>query len=411
MSHSDQNHPEEKLAPSSTPTVAALANVSTKASHNAQQLIQSLLDDGVQEGVLPGGVLIASLGGEVVARCVVGSKLPANEVEEGATNEAISFDTVFDLGELTESICTATVMLRLASAGKIGVGDRASRYLQALGVGAKSSMTLAHLLSHSAGFPSGISVYDELVRANAGPRPGILSSSGAKQYAYTTFHNLALRFEPGSRELESSANFIVLGEICEIITGLPLEKAFSRYVAAPLKLSSLNFIDLTILRRRGLEPAVELFAPAGRCERRERLIAGEVWDDNASAMGGVAGHCGLFGTALDVHSWAREILKGYHGTSDIFTAEAVRSFVSPEVAVPKSDRKLGFDAPSRAGGFVEKDQAPFSFVAAAKNGSSVYIDPTRDIVVVFLNNAGFSGHYSRRFLPLAADIHAALLHI
>lgn len=410
MSNSEHNQAAAELS-SATPAGAAAPSLSPKVNHNTQQLTQSLLDDGVSEGILAGGVLIASLGGEVVARCVVGSKLPLNGVDEGAANDAITFDTVFDLGELTEPICTATVMLRLASAGKIAVGDRASRYLQALGVGAKSSLTLAHLLSHSAGFPSGVSVYDELVRANAGPRPGILSSSGAKQYAYTTFHNLALRFEPGSRELESSANFIVLGEICEIITGLPLEKAFSRYVAAPLKLSSLNFIDLTILRRRGLEPAVELFAPSGRCERRERLIAGEVWDENAWAMGGVAGHCGLFGTAEDVHSWAREILKGYHGNSELFTADAVRSFVTPELVIAKSDRKLGFDAPSRSGGFVDKEQAPHTFVASAKNGSSVFIDPARDMAVVFLNNAGFSGHYSRRFLPLAADIHAAILDI
>ncbi len=410
MSNSDHN--QTLVDPKTTAAAGTVAaSLSPRANHNAQQLTQSLLDDGVAEGVLPGGVLIASLGGGITVRCVVGAKLPLNELENGATNEVIRTDTVFDLGELTEPICTATVMLRLASAGKIGVGDRASRYLQALGVGAKSSMTLAHLLSHSAGFPSGVSIYDELVRANAGPRPGILSSSGAKHYAYATFHNLGLRFDPGSRELESSANFIVLGEICEIITGLPLEKAFSRYVAAPLRLSSLNFIDLTILRRRGLEPAVELFAPSGRCERRERLIAGEVWDENAWAMGGVAGHSGLFGTADDVHSWACELLKGYHGHSELFTAEAVRSFVTPELVVAKSDRKLGFDAPSRSSGFVDKEQAPTSFVASAKNGSSVFIDPARDMVIVFLNNAGFGGHYSKRFLPLAADIHAALLHI
>lgn len=417
---------------SSCPESAAANNFSTQldASTNpsamtrsgaAAAVVANLLEEGVAEGTLPGAVVLASVNGSTMAECVVGSKLPASEVEEGASNGALSFGTVFDLGQVTQSVCTATLMMRLASAGKISVNDRASRFLQALGVGAKSSMTLAHLLAHAAGFPSGVSVYDELVRANAGPRPGILSSSGAKQYAYTHFHNLPLKFEPGARELESDANFIVLGEICEIITGLSLEKAYSRYVAAPLKVASLNFIDLTILRRRGLEPVEELFAPSGRCPRRGRLIAGEVWDENAWVMGGVSGHSGLFGTAADLHTWARELLKGYHGASEFFTSEAVRAFVNGDGVGYKGERKsgldkprfdkLGFDAPSAQSGFVEYEAAPAAFVASSNTGSSVYIDPSRNVIVVMLTNAGFSGHHSRRFLPLRADIHAALLDL
>ena len=128
-------------------------------------------------------------------------------------------------------------------------------------------------------------------------------------------------------------------------------------------------------------------------------------------MGGVSGHSGLFGTAADVHTWAREVLKGYHGLSDIFTPEAVRAFVATESIAAKSDRKLGFESPTSDAGFVAKESAPAAFVAAAGTGSSVYIDPSRDVVVVMLSNAGFSGHHSRRFLPLRADIHAALLDL
>jgi CubicO group peptidase (beta-lactamase class C family) len=375
-------------------------------------VIANLLEEAVGEGTLPGGVVLASKGSEVVAACAVGNKLLSDEARElKVANEPISFSTVFDLGQLTQAICPATLMMRLVSAGKISVTDRASRFLQALGVGSKSSMTLAHLLSHSAGFPSGLSVYDELVKANAGPRPGILSSSGAKQYAYTHFHNLPLKFEPGAKELESDANFIVLGEICEIITGLPLDKAYSRYIAAPLKVAALNFIDLTILRRRGLEPVVERFAPSGRCPRRGRLIAGEVWDENAWVMGGVSGHNGLFGTISDLHIWAAEILKGYQGKSDLFSAEAARAFLSSEGIAPKSERKLGFHKPSKELGFVDLADAPDAFVAYGDTGCSVYVDPRRELVVVFLSNAGFSGELSKRFAPLRANIHSAILDL
>jgi CubicO group peptidase (beta-lactamase class C family) len=111
-----------------------------------------------------------------------GMKVPDSQEAPEAARGAMSIDTVFDLGQMTQAICTATILMRLVSAEKINATDRASRFLQALGVGQKSSITLAHLLSHSAGFPTGVSVYEDLVRANAGPRPGILSSSGATQY-------------------------------------------------------------------------------------------------------------------------------------------------------------------------------------------------------------------------------------
>jgi len=375
--------------------------VNTTAVHTVPA-ISTLLEVALEEGALAGGVLLASRGGMPLVSLAFGSKLPRGEDGAESIRGDMTVDTVFDLGGLTESICTATVLMRLVSAGKIAVHDRASRFLQALGVGQKSSMTLAHLLSHRAGFPTGISVYDDLVKANAGPRPGILASSGAKQYAYTHFHNLPLKFEPGARELRADANYIVLGEICEIITGLPLDKAYARYVAAPLKTGSLNFIDLTLVRRRGLEPVVEIFAPSGRCSRRGRVLAGEVWDENAWVMGGVSGHSGLFGTAGDVHTWACEIVRGYRGESSLLSSESVRSFVDPEC-------KLGCVSTNREHGFVDSTLAPRAFVSVGNTGCSVFIEPERQFVSVFLTNAGFSGHISRRFLTLRADLHAALL--
>lgn len=366
-----------------------------------------LLEEGVGAGELPGGVLMASVGGRLVTQVARGTKLPARAASV-VSGETIEVDTVFDLGGLSETICTATLMMRLVSAGKVGVLDRASRFLQALGIGQRSGITLAHLLSHSAGFPAGVTVYDELVKANAGPRPGILASSGAKQYAYNHFHNLALRFEAGTRQLHSDANYIVLGEICEIVTGLPLEKAFSRFVAAPLQLRSLNFIDLATLRRRNVRPVVELFAPSGECPRRERVLAGEVWDENAWVMGGVAGHAGLFGTARDVHAWALEMLRALRGESQLCTQETARTFMYPELPQLKAGLKLGFDAFIKDAGS-EQQGASTAVTTINAGGCSVVLDPALDMATVFLSNAPFSAHHNKRFPALRAEIHAALL--
>jgi CubicO group peptidase (beta-lactamase class C family) len=98
------------------------------------------------------------------------------------------------------------------------------------------------------------------------------------------------------------------------------------------------------------------------------------------------------------------VLRGYQGRSSVFTQEAIRAFVEPEI-------KLCFDAPSKEAGYVDCEQAPLAFVANGATGCSVFIDPQRDAVIVFLSNAGYSGSQSRRFPALRADIHAALLDL
>ncbi len=369
--------------------------------------VVSIFEQGIEDGAFPGGVLIASKRGELRAQFAKGAKGP-KRAEAHAAFDPMQLSTVFDLGTVTGAICTTTILLRLVSAGKVGVSDRASRYLQALGVGQKSLVTLAHLLSHSAGFPSGTSVYEELMKANAGSRPGILTSSGAKHYAYNFFRNLPLKYEPGSKQVISDANMIVLGEICEVVTGVALDKAFARFVAAPLGLRSLGFIDLALMRRRNLSPMVEIFAPMGECPQRGRLIVGETWDENAWVMGGVAGHSGCFGTALDLHTWALELLKAYRGESNLFEQEALRSFWSPDIPGIKNGWKLGFESSTREGGFVDVKVAPSAVVASSSTGCSVFIDPLSEVVIVFLSNAGFSGHTSRRFSAVRSELHQAV---
>lgn len=374
-------------------------------SSQGGEKVRSLLRAAIDERILPGACVLASVCGDEFLSVTEGNR---TLVADGEQALPLSFDTVFDLGRLTQSVCVATLMMRLVSSGKISPTDRATRYLQTMGVGQKARITLAHLLSHTAGFPAGGSVYDELVKANAGPRPGILASGGAKQYAYNHFQSLGLRFEPGARELHSDINYIILGNICEVVTGLPLEKAFVRYVAAPVQLASMNFIDLTILRRRRLEPMVELFAPMGTCNRRERVIAGEVWDENAWVMGGVAGHAGLFGTINDLHKWGQQILDAVHGRSQIIAPEVARMFLGIEGA-PEEYKGFGFMSPSKETGFISEESADNVCVALSGTGSSVLIDCARELIIIFLGGVSASHQNLRKLNALRSEVHAAIV--
>jgi CubicO group peptidase (beta-lactamase class C family) len=327
----------------------------------------------------------------------------------GGIFSPLEIETVFDLAALTASICTTTLFMRLADTGRVQLTDRACRFLQMLGLGQKSQITLAQLLAHTSGLAAAPGIFDELVRANAGPRPGILASAGAKQYAYSHFFKTALRADPGSKAIASDVNPILLGAICEMLTGLPLERAFHKYVAAPLRLKSLSFIDLTLVRRKSLVPVVEMFAPSGECPKRGKIIAGEVWDENTWVMGGVAGHNGLFGTAADVHAWASEISKAWNGKSELVSEHIVKSFWSPAPPASKEPVRLGFGVTSREDGFVDQKSSVEGAVVANSLGSSIFIDPARELVVVFLTNAGYSGQANRRFLGVRSEIHEAIL--
>ena len=368
--------------------------------------VSEILDKGISEGIVSGAVVAAAQHGRFTIQICRGDKVAL----EGETERSpLEVATVFDLGTLTEVVCTATLMMRLISGGKVNPLDRASRFVQSLAVGQRSQITLAHLLAHAAGYGTAIGVADEILRAHAGPRPGLLSSSGARQYAYNFLHKLPPRYEPGARQIRSDADYIVLGEICEAITGMPLEKAFSRFVAAPLGLRSLNFIELSSVRSKNVRPMTEVFAPMGKCARRGRIVCGEVWDEHAWAMGGVSGHNGLFGTADDLIVWASEILSALKGSSELISAEVARAFLAPSLPGFDPDWRLGFDGVVSPEGAAEAGVAPEAVTVSSATGCSIVIEPKKDLIALVLTSGSVANGMTKRFVSMRSDIHAALL--
>jgi len=372
----------------------------------ASARVSEVLDKGMSEGILAGAIVVAAQHGKFTVQICRGAKVVSDGVAESSP---LDFTTVFDLGTLTEVVCTATLMMRLISGGKVALLDRASRFVQSLAVGQRSQITLSHLLAHAAGYGTAIGVADDIIRAHAGSRPGLLSSCGARQYAYNLLHKLPPRYEPGTRQLRSDADYIVLGEICEAITGTSLEKAFSRLVAAPLGLRSLNFIELSSVRSNNVRPMTELFAPVGRCSRRGRLVCGEVWDDHTWAMGGVSGHNGLFGTVDDLLVWAAEILAALKGSSGIIRQDVARAFLAPQLAGFDPDWRLGFEGVVSPEGAAAAGVAPEAVTVSSATGCSVLLEPKRNLIGIVLTSGSVANGMTKRFAAMRADIHSALL--
>ena len=191
---------------------------------------------------------------------------------------------------------------------------------------------------------------------------------------------------PGSRALYSDLGFILLDWILERVNGQPSDVLFAEWLARPLSLESLFFVDLKSPATAARAREGRAFAATERCPWRGRTLIGEVHDDNTYAMGGVSGQAGLFGTDPGCGRRGRCLAgRPFCGSGGFFESHLVQQFWQKS-AVPGSTRALGFDTPSphasqAGGGFGPRTVGHLGFT-----GTSLWIDPDRELIVVLLTN-------------------------
>jgi CubicO group peptidase (beta-lactamase class C family) len=287
---------------------------------------------------------------------------------DAAATRPMTADTVFDLASLTKVVATTPCLLRLAGRGEVGLDQPVRRYLP--GFTGKDQVTVRHLLTHTSGLPGQRRYYRQLhdpasIRAAALAEP------------------LAAR--PGTVFCYSDAGFIVLGELAAAVAGYGLDQLVQEMVCAPLGLD----------RTRYLPPASWEFAatePAGGVAK-----VGVVHDENAAALGGVAGHAGLFGTAADLARYAASWVQGD------WPAEALRGQTG------LGRRGLGWglrgDPWDNMG-----DGWPVSGAGhTGFTGTSLSIDPASGLWAVLLTNAVHFGRGPEHSaVSLRKQVHAAV---
>jgi serine-type D-Ala-D-Ala carboxypeptidase len=234
-----------------------------------------LVDAAVTSGLIPGAVLAAGIGSQEPALLhVVGD---AQQDRDG--RRPMSADTIFDLASLTKVVGTLPCVLLLIAAGDVGLDDPVRRYLPAFDGAGKDAVTVRQLLSHSAGLPDHRRYYEFLPDADR-----IWAAALAEP----------LVSEPGSTFCYSDVGFIVLGELCASVAAAGLDQLVRELVCEPLGLADT-----------GYRPSPALAARIASTEHVGGTAkTGIVHDENAEAMGGVAGHAGLFGTAADLARYA-----------------------------------------------------------------------------------------------------------
>jgi serine-type D-Ala-D-Ala carboxypeptidase len=311
---------------------------------------------GARDGVYPGGQLAVSRQCQRLVTASVGKLAP------GA--EPTSNDAIYDLASLTKPLATTVLFGRALEEGRCKLDDPVNKFVP----GVHGSITLEHLLDHSSGYPAHAR-FDQYM-------PSRIPKGSWDAWRHIVFEAVKLGREApaGQRALYSDVGFILLGAALEVMYSQPLSTAHA------LLSTPLFYRD-----KRG-PPALPAIWPRAPLAPTENCNLGEVHDENCRAMGGAAGHAGLWGNAEGVLKLAEQLVLAYHGfKGGVLKPETIKRIWKPS-AVAGSTRTLGWDRPSPEGSSTGGRWPPSSVGHLGFTGTSIWIEPERALIVVLISN-------------------------
>ncbi len=364
--------------------------------------VDRALATAVQEGVFPGAVLAVRVRKRLVYHRAVG------RVSSEPPGAPAQVRTIYDLASLTKPLATATSVLWLVQQGRLTLDHQLDDLLPELKDRPIGSATVFHLLTHSSGLPAWRPYYERIAEQDR-LTPGFWGSEAARRAVIGYIREETLLHNIGERSVYSDLGFMLLGFIVERVSGQSFSAFCREHLFEPLGADPLGFATptadgITVGGRtvfdRDAVAATEYDAWRGR------VLRGEVHDENASALGGAAGHAGLFGTAEAVLAVSGAWLDAYHGRPGPFKSELARQFVTRQDRVPQSTWALGWDTPS-APSSVGSRFSRQSFGHLGYTGTSLWIDPIQELEVVLLSNRVHPTRRNtriQRFRPLIHDL-------
>ena len=337
--------------------------------------LDSIVRAGLEQGAAPGAALAVGRFGRLVHLKGYGA------IHYAADAPAVDPTTIYDLASLTKVVATTTAAMILEEEGKLDLSRTVQSYLPEFDAPDKAPITVRMLLTHR----GGLEAFAPLWR----------DTKGRGEYL-TQINMRPLRGAPGSLVVYSDWDFVLMGLVIERITGTTLDAFVAARVFGPLGMSSTRFTPDTTdaaVMRRVVYTALDTL---------RGQLHGSVHDPNAWALGGVAGHAGLFGSARDLAVFAQMLLNGgtYAGTRIVKPTTVARWTSSQD---PASSRALGWDTPSAVSS-AGRYFSPRSFGHTGYTGTSMWIDPERGLFVVLLMNRVNARGEATRHVQLRRDV-------
>ncbi|MCC6243959.1 MAG: serine hydrolase, partial [Gemmatimonadaceae bacterium] len=315
--------------------------------------IERVVQRGIAAGGYPGASVVVGRKGYSVLSRGFGSL-----DWSGKTRVSVQ-ESIYDLASLTKVVATTTALMVLYDQGRVSLDAPVSRYIPEFAGGLKDQVTVRHLLTHRGGLPAGRALW-RIAQSPAQARDAVIATT--------------IKCTPGACYEYSDLGADLLGFIAEAVSGQPLDRFLEREVFSKLGMTDTRFrLDASDAARS---------APTEIAPPRGYPLRGEVHDENAWALGGVAGHAGLFSTAADLSVFAQMLLDGgkYQGTRII--ADSTVALFTRRAA---GHRALGWDTCDGGAG-CGKFLSERAYGHTGFTGTSLWIDPDRQVFVILLTN-------------------------
>jgi CubicO group peptidase (beta-lactamase class C family) len=359
----------------------------TDASSDQDKQFQRAFDilrSGIAQRAFPGAAAGITHHGKLIAHKGLG------HFTYDPNSPAVLAETVYDLASVTKAVATTTACMMLYERGLLRLDQPIVELLPEFAADSKTAdaprrrkVTLRMLLAHSSGLPAYIKLFQ---------------TAHSKAELLTQALRVPLAADPGSRAEYSDIGFILLGKAIQKLSGQMLDQFCQAEIFAKLSLAHTTFNPPANLK---------LLIPPTEDDRtfRHRLIQGEVNDENASVLGGVAGHAGCFASALDVSIFAHCLLQG--GTP-LVKSSTLEIFTRREEFPPGTSRTLGWDTPS------QPSQSGKYFSSRAYGhlgytGTSLWIDPDRQLAVTLLTNRTWPDRSAQSIKQIRPAFHDAVV--
>ena len=314
----------------------------------------------------------------------------------GSSAISVSEDTVFDCASVTKGVVTATTLARLIDRGWLDWDTPVQAVLPDYPF---SNVLVSHLLTHSAGYPAWLPFWKEMSKQWCGLK-NLRSApiSEHKKCIWQRLIQIPLEAIPGQQTLYSDLGFIILGFIIEAVNGQPLGHSVQKMVFDPLEMKSSHFRPIQ------RTPSEELTIPTtADQESKEISVSGEVHDENCWAVGGIAGHAGLFSDAKDLLKFSRGLLTGFLSKEQFYR-------VSTRCQIPeRSERTMGWDTPSSESPSCGKLFSKQSFGHLGFTGTSLWMDVLNRRAVVLLTNRVHPTRENIKIRAFRPTFHDAIL--
>ena len=337
------------------------------------------MSGAVNEGIFPSAQLLVVSNNEILHHTAYGNA---------------TLDTIYDIASLTKAISTTMLSMILVAEDKIRLDDSVSRHFTKYG--RTEDILVRHLLNHSTGLPKWVPYYQTIPTDNIGKLEG-------RSQIIDSICSEPLLTKPGYQSVYSDLDFIILGEVIESVANQSLDKLFDDKIAGPLGLKNTFYVPLNSSTAASFDSAQDkqqhpstplrtssstIFAPTEDCPWRKKVMQGEVHDQNCYAMGGIAGHSGLFSNTTDINIFLKELVACYEGIGNFIAPEVIQRFFpfKDRLTECNSTWLLGWDRPSYTSSQAGNYFSPKSIGHLGYTGCSMWVDLDKDFWIVLLTN-------------------------